>query len=276
MTAPTLQQTVPPPRTAPPWTRARYLMMVLVVITIAALIFSWRYIGMGVLPLFTGIGHIFTFIGQCVPPDFYDFPHTLDQALLTVCMAIVGTALAAVLGLIVGFLAARNTTPHPAVRWLARAFIVLCRSIPDLVFAIIFVQALGIGILPGVLALGFHSIGMLGKLYAEAIEQVPAQPREAVSAAGAGPLQNIATSVWPQVMPAFSSITLYRLDINLRDSVVVGYVGAGGIGFLLEQFMETLQFRRAVAIVLVIFLLIAGMEYVSAQIRRSLIGEDAP
>ena len=277
MTAPTLQGTeAPPGRTSPPWTRARYFMIALVVVTIAALIFSWRYIGMGVLPLFTGIGNIFAFIGRCVPPDFYDFPHTVDQALITVCMAIVGTALAAVLGLIVGFLAARNTTPHPAVRWLARGLIVLCRSIPDLVFAIIFVQALGVGILPGVLALGFHSIGMLGKLYAEAIEQVPTQPREAVSATGAGPLQTIATSVWPQVMPAFSSITLYRLDINLRDSVIVGYVGAGGIGFLLEQYMETLQFKRAVAIVLVIFVLIVLMEYVSAQIRGSLIGDDAP
>jgi phosphonate transport system permease protein len=277
MTAPTLQGTeAPPARTSPPWTRARYFVIALVVVTIAALIVSWRYIGMGVLPLFTGIGDIFRFLGQCFPPDFYDFPHTLDEALITVCMAIVGTALAAVLGLIVGFLAARNTTPHPAVRWLARGFIVLCRSMPDLVFAIIFVQALGVGILPGVLALGFHSVGMLGKLYAEAIEQVPTQPREAVRSTGAGPLQNIATSVWPQVMPAFSSVTLYRLDINLRSAVILGYVGAGGIGLLLEQFMETLQWQRAIGIVLVMFVLIVLMEYVSAQIRRSLIGDDAP
>jgi phosphonate transport system permease protein len=117
---------------------------------------------------------------------------------------------------------------------------------------------------------------MLGKLYAEAIEQVPPQPREAVTATGAGPLQNVMTSVWPQVMPAFSSITLYRLDINLRSAVILGYVGAGGIGFLLEQFMETLQFKRAIGIVLVMFVLIVLMEYVSAQIRRTLIGDDAP
>jgi phosphonate transport system permease protein len=277
MTVPTLHGTEAPlRRTSPPWTRQRYFLVALAVVSVVALVVSWRYTGMGVLPLFTGIGHIFTFLGHCVPPDFYDFPHTLDEALITVCMAVVGTALAAVLGLIVGFLAARNTTPHPAVRWLARGFIVLCRSIPDLVFAIIFVQALGVGILPGVLALGFHSVGMLGKLYAEAIEQVPPQPRAAVTATGAGPLQNVMTSVWPQVMPAFSSITLYRLDINLRSAVILGYVGAGGIGLLLEQFMETLQFKRAIAIVLVMFVLIVLMEYVSALIRRSLIGEDAP
>jgi phosphonate transport system permease protein len=278
MAAPTAEATrrQAPVRTAPPWTRQRYSLIALAVITIVALVAGWRYIGMGVLPLFTGIGNIFRFIGQTVPPQFYDFPETLDQALITVCMAIVGTAMSAVLGVIVGFLAARNTTPHPAVRWVARSIIVLCRSIPDLVFAIIFVEALGVGVLPGVLALGFHSVGMLGKLFAEAIEQVPEQPREAVTATGAGRLQNLATSVWPQVMPAFSSITVYRLDINLRSSVILGYVGAGGIGFLLNQDMGVLLFKRAVGIVIVIFVLIVLMEYVSALIRHSLIGADAP
>jgi phosphonate transport system permease protein len=263
-------------RTAPPWSRQRVGLIALVVVAIAGFVAGWRYIGMGVSPLFTGIGNIFRFLGQTVPPSFTDFPHTLNQALITVCMAILGTAISAVLGLIVGFLAARNTTPHPALRWVARGIIVACRSIPDLVFAIIFVEALGVGILPGVLALGIHSVGMLGKLYAEAIEQVPTQPREAVTATGAGRLQNLATSVWPQVMPAFSSITLYRLDINLRSSVILGYVGAGGIGLLLETDVEGLNFKHAVGIVLVIFVLIVIMEYVSAFIRRSLIGEDAP
>ena len=252
------------------------MLIALVVCFIAALVAGWRYIGMGVLPLFTGIGNIFKFVGQTVPPNFTGFPHILDEALITVCMAVVGTALALVLGVIVGFLAARNTTPHPAVRWLARGLIVLCRSIPDLIFAIIFVEAIGIGVLPGVLALGFHSIGMLGKLFAETIEQVPEQPREAVAATGAGPFQNLATAVWPQVLPAFSSIALYRLDINLRSSVILGYVGAGGIGFLLNQYMGVLKFRNAVGIVIVIFVLIVAMEYVSALIRKSLIGQDAP
>jgi phosphonate transport system permease protein len=265
-----------PTRTAPPWSRQRVGLIALAVVAIAGFVAAWRYIGMGVSPLFTGIGNIFRFLGQTVPPSFTAFPHTVNLALITVCMAILGTAISAVLGVIVGFLAARNTTPHPAARWLARGFIVLCRSIPDLVFAIIFVEALGVGVLPGVLALGLHSIGMLGKLYAEAIEQVAPQPREAVTATGAGRFQNLATSVWPQVMPAFSSITLYRLDINLRSSVILGYVGAGGIGLLLQTDIEGLNFKHAVGIVLVIFVLIMIMEYVSAFIRRSLIGADAP
>jgi phosphonate transport system permease protein len=265
-----------PARTVPPWTRQRIGLWALAGAAAVLVVVSWREIGMGVLPLFTGVGHIFRFLGQTVPPQFAGFGHTVNLAIITACMAVVGTALAAVLAIPVGFMAARNTTVHPAVRWVARALIVICRSVPDLVFAIVFVEAMGIGVLPGVLALGFHSVGMLGKLYAEAIEQVPPEPREAVTATGAGRMQNLATSVVPQVMPAFSSITLYRLDINLRSSVILGWVGAGGIGFLLNQYMDTLQFREAMGIVIVIFALIVVMEVISAVIRRSLIGTDAP
>jgi phosphonate transport system permease protein len=265
-----------PPRTVPPWTRQRAALCALAGTALILVIAGWHEIGMGVIPLFTGIGNIFRFLGQCVPPEFTGFAHTVNLALVTVCMAVVGTALAAVMAIPVGFMAARNTTVHPAVRWLARAIIVVCRSVPDLIFAIVFVEAIGVGVLPGVLALGFHSVGMLGKLYAEAIEQVAPEPREAVTATGSSRLQNVATSVVPQVLPSFSSITLYRLDINLRSSVILGYVGAGGIGFLLNQYMGTLQFRRAIGVVIVIFALIVTMEVVSAVIRRSLIGTAAP
>ncbi len=265
-----------PVRLTPPWTRQRIGLTALTVTAAVLLVLSWREIGMGVLPLFTGIGNIFRFLRKCVPPEFYGFGHTVDLALITACMAVVGTAFAAILAIPVGFMAARNTTVHPAARWVARAIIVVCRSVPDLVFAIIFVEAIGIGVLPGVLALSFHSVGMLGKLFAESIEQVPPQQREAVTSTGAGRLQNLATSVVPQVMPSFSSITLYRLDINLRSSVILGWVGAGGIGFELNQYMDTLQFQEAVGIVIVIFVLIVLVEVISAVIRRSLIGGDAP
>ena len=265
-----------PARLTPPWTRQRAGLLVLAGTAVVLVVLGWREIGMGVLPLFTGIGNIFRFLAQCVPPQFAGFGHTVNLAIVTACMAVVGTALAAVLAIPVGFMAARNTTVHPAARWVARALIVVCRSVPDLVFAIVFVEAIGIGVLPGVLALGFHSVGMLGKLYAEAIEQVPEEPRQAVTATGASRMQNLATSVVPQVLPSFSSITLYRLDINLRSSVILGWVGAGGIGFLLNQYLDTLQFQEGIGIVIVIFALIVIMEVVSALIRRTLIGTDAP
>ncbi len=265
-----------PGRVTPPWTRQRIGLSALAGAALILVIVCWREIGMGVLPLFTGVGNIFRFLRKCVPPEFVGFGHTVDLALVTACMAVVGTALAAILAIPVGFMAARNTTVHPIARWIARSLIVVCRSVPDLVFAIVFVEAIGIGVLPGVLALGFHSVGMLGKLYAEQIEQVPREPREAVTATGAGRMQNIATSVVPQVMPSFSSITLYRLDINLRSSVILGWVGAGGIGFELNQYMDTLQFQESIGIVIVIFALIVIMEVISAVIRRSLIGTEAP
>lgn len=265
-----------PARTTPPWTGQRIGLFALAGTALILVILAWREIGMGVVPLFTGIGNIFRFVRSTLPPQFFGFGHTVDLALITACMAVVGTALAVILAIPVGFMAARNTTVHPAARWVARAIIVVCRSVPDLVFAIVFVEAIGIGVLPGVLALGFHSVGMLGKLFAESIEQVPREPREAVTATGASRMQNVATSVMPQILPSFSSITLYRLDINLRSSVILGWVGAGGIGFLLNQYMDTLQFRESVGIVLVIFALIVIVEIISAVIRRSLIGSDAP
>ncbi|HLI01638.1 MAG TPA: phosphonate ABC transporter, permease protein PhnE [Acidimicrobiales bacterium] len=268
-----------PGRISPPWTRPRIMLLGGVAAVVVLFVVAWIEIGMGVVPLFTGIGNIVKFVGKTVPPQFSgfaSFQHTMTLALETVCMAVIGTAIAVVVSIPVGFLAARNTTPHPALRWLARGIIIVCRSVPDLIFAIVFVEALGIGILPGVLALGFHSVGMLGKLFAEAIEQVPEPPREALTSTGAGRLQNLTTSVIPQVLPSFSSLSLYRLDINLRSSVVLGYVGAGGIGFALNAAMGELLFKEAIAIVLVIFALIVIMEAVAAIVRRSLIGTDNP
>jgi phosphonate transport system permease protein len=259
-------------RTTPPWTKERAGFLVLFVVGAALLVLSWHGIGMGVLPLFTGVGNIVHFLAQTVPPQFVDFRYTAYLALVTLCMAILGTALAVVLSIPVALMAARNTTLHPAVRWVARAVIVVCRSIPDLIFAIIFVESIGIGVLPGVLALAFHSVGMLGKLYAEQIEQVPPGPPEAIKSTGATRWQAMMTGVVPQVMPSFSSIALYRLDINLRSSVILGYVGAGGIGFLLNTYMGELQFRAAIGIVLVMFVMIVAMEVTAAVIRRSLIG----
>ena len=254
------------------------MLLALVLVTAACLVAAWHEVGMGIVPLVTGIGNIFGFLAKAVPPQFTGFAgfhHTASLALQTVAIAVVGTAIAVVLSIPVGFCAARNTTPHPAARWAARAVITMCRSIPDLIFAIIFVEALGLGGLPGALALGVHSVGMLGKLFAETIEQVGPQPREAVAATGAGRIQNLTSTVVPQVLPSFASNTIYRLDINLRSSVILGYVGAGGIGLALNAAMGELLFRQATAIVIVIFALIVVMEVASAAIRSSLVGTDA-
>ncbi|HEX3813837.1 MAG TPA: phosphonate ABC transporter, permease protein PhnE [Mycobacteriales bacterium] len=266
-------------RLSPPWDRRRLALRGIAVLFLVLSALAWRDIGFGVVPLFSGVGDIVRFLGDTLPPKFseagYPFSSMLDDAVLTVAMAVVGTAIAVVLSVPLGFLAARNTTVHPVVRFGARAVITLCRAMPDLILAIVFRDAIGIGVLPGVLALGIHSVGMLGKVYADAIEQVPQGPRDALASAGAGRLQSIFTSVLPQALPSFTSTGLYRLDINLRSSVVLGYVGAGGIGFALEKDLNTLQFRSALGIVVVMTALILLMELVSALLRGMLIGVES-
>jgi phosphonate transport system permease protein len=221
-------------RTRPPWSSQRAGFIALMVLACGAFVASWTGIHMDLVSLFTGIGNIVHFLRKNLPPKFVDFAHTADEALITFCIAVLGTAFSMVLAVAVGFAAARNTAPHPVARRLARGLIVACRSVPDLVFAITFVEALGVGVLPGVLALALHSVGMLGKVCADNIEQVPPRQTEAVKSTGASRWQVMMTGVVPDLLPIFPSVALYRLDINLPGTVILGYVGAGGIGFLLN------------------------------------------
>ncbi|HEX7660639.1 MAG TPA: phosphonate ABC transporter, permease protein PhnE, partial [Pseudonocardiaceae bacterium] len=267
-------------RLRPPITRRGVVLAVLGIVALVLVVVSWRATEFGLGALVSGLGDMWTFLRSTMPPEFssanYPLSSMLQDVLSTIAMAVLGTALAMVLSIPLGFLAARNTTPHPAVRAIARVIITGCRAVPDIIFALIFREALGIGVLPGVLALGLHSIGMLGKLYGDGIEQVPAGPREAITATGAGRLQTIATAVVPFASPAILSNALYRFDINLRSSVVLGFVGAGGIGFTLQADMNTLQFQLAMGIVIVITILILVLEFLAALLRSALIGNDAP
>lgn len=259
----------------PPWTRRRVLLTGVLVTLLVATVWSWRALDMGVVVLIEGLGDLFNLLGRMLPPRFDDLPRIIDLAFETLFMALLGTALAVVLSIPLGLLAARNTTPNRAAYALARAVIVLARAVPDLVFALIFVRALGIGPLAGILALGLHSIGMIAKLFADAIEQIDEGPREAVLSAGATSRQAIATSVLPQVLPSFVATGLYRLDINLRLSVVLGVVGAGGIGFELQNTLRQLVYDRGLGVVMVIFVLIVAVEFASAVVRSVLLRDES-
>jgi phosphonate transport system permease protein len=265
-------------RVRPPITRLGVGLGILAVGALVLIVVSWRATGFGVGVLFSGLGDMWTFLRSTLPPHFssadYSLGHMLGDVASTVSMAVLGTALAMVLSIPLAFLAAHNTTPHPVVRAVARTIVTACRAVPDIIFALIFRDALGIGVLPGILALGLHSIGMLGRLYGDGIEQVPPGPRQAVMASGAGRLQTICASIVPFASPQILSNALYRLDINLRSSVVLGFVGAGGIGFTLQAAMNTLQFQLAIGIVLVMTVLILIMELLSALLRSALIGDD--
>jgi phosphonate transport system permease protein len=233
-------------------------------------------IGLDLPTLVAGGEDVANLVERMMPPRLDDPARVATLALDTVLMAFLGTVLATVLSVPLAFLAARTTTPHPLVATLARGVITFCRAVPDLVFAVLFVRALGLGVLPGVLALALHSVGMLGKLFADAIEDADPGPREAVRSVGVGRLRELLNGVVPQVVPAWVSAFVYRVDINLRTSVVLGFVGAGGIGFALQDALRGLVYPKALGIVAVILVLVAAMELVSMAIRRSLLAPRRP
>ena len=255
-----------------PWTRQRALLAGIGVGFVVALIWAWQHIGMTFGGLWSGFGDVRRLLARMLPPDFSDLSEAVRLGLETLWMAVIGTTIAVALSIPIAFGAARNTTPHPLVRIVCRGIIVLSRAVPDLIFAAIFVRALGIGVLPGVLALGLHSIGMVGKLFADAIEQTQPMPREAVTSVGARKWQAVISSIVPQVVPSFIATALYRLDINLRSSTVLGIVGAGGIGFLLQARLRTLTYDQAIGVVIIVFALITVVEAISALARGVILG----
>jgi phosphonate transport system permease protein len=257
----------------PPWDRRRLLLSAVAVAGAAIVVWAWRHLDMTFSGIGTGMSDVANLLERMLPPAFADLDRTIELALETFFIALLGTSLAAVLSVPVAVLAARNTTLGRTARRGARALIAVCRAVPDLVFAAVFVRALGIGVLPGVMAVALHSVGMIAKLFADAIEEIDEGPRDAVRSAGAGRLQELATAVFPQVQPAWIATFLYRLDINVRSSVVLGLVGAGGIGFALQASLRGLDYDQALGIVVVIAGLVIGVELLSTALRRSILGE---
>jgi len=202
------------------------------------------------------------------PPNFSDWQNWLKPLFDTLAMSIVGTALAFTMALPLGILAARNTTPHPIIYQLVRALLNLLRAIPELIMGILFVAAVGFGVLPGVLALAFHSIGMVGKFVAESIEHADNGPIEAVRATGASPFQVVTHGVLPQVMSKVVDLALYRWEYNFRASTVLGMVGAGGIGFELMSSLRLMHYDEVVALLLIILAMVTLVDSVGAFLRR--------
>lgn len=199
----------------------------------------------------------------------------LDRMVETVFLALMGTTMGVVFAVPLSFLGARNLTSHlpagGAVYAVTRALFNLTRSIEALVLAIIFTVWVGLGPFAGVLALGVHSIASLGKLYSEAIESIDTGPIEAIMATGASALQVIRYAVVPQIVPQFIAFTIYRWDINVRFSTVIGFVGGGGIGFVLQQYINLLQWPQAATALWMIALVVAALDYASAVVRERVV-----
>jgi phosphonate transport system permease protein len=209
---------------------------------------------------------------RMVPPD-WGFIHRLWRPLWdTINMATFGTVLAIVLAAPVAYCAARNTTPSVTlIRPLALLIIVSSRSINALIWALMLVTIIGPGVLAGVLAIALRSIGFCAKLLYEAIEEIDERQVEALRATGASGAQVTAYGIVPQVLPAFAGISVFRWDINIRESTVLGLVGAGGIGLPLNAAITTLAWTRVSLILLIIIATVVVSEWVSAKVRHAII-----
>jgi phosphonate transport system permease protein len=209
------------------------------------------------------------FAGRMFPLDFPPLAELLALCGQTMAIVVSATLLSVVISLPLAILAAGNTTPGHAARFGARTVIVLVRAVPDVVLAIVFFRIFGLGAMTGVLAMGLHSVGMVGKLYADAIEQIDEGPRAAVRASGASRGQELITGVLPQVLPALVATALHRLDVNLRISVVLGFVGVDGIGYAIATAFKELDYRRGMALAAVVLALCVVVELLSGAIRRA-------
>jgi phosphonate transport system permease protein len=170
-----------------------------------------------------------------------------------------------------GLMAARNVAFNRFVYRVSRLFLVFVRGLPELIIAVIFIAAIGLGPVPGTLALAFGTSGFLAKLIADAVEEINPTPREATFAVGATKTQEIGTSVVPQAMPAIVSNLLYALDINLRTSTILGIVGGGGIGFILFNALRVLQLRTVGAVLITIFVVVYSIELLSGWVRKKIL-----
>jgi phosphonate transport system permease protein len=208
------------------------------------------------------------FVAGFFPPDFVTKRVEIGEGLLeSVTMTVVSTVIGIVLSVPVALGAARNLAPLP-VYLFCRAIIALSRTFQEIIIAIVFVAMVGFGPLAGMLTLAFATIGFMAKLMAEDIEDIEVSQAEAVRATGASWFQLLAWGIQPQVLPRFIGLSAYRLDINFRESAVLGLVGAGGIGDTLNNAFERYEFDTAAAIMLIIIVIVLGCEYSSSWIRR--------
>ena len=209
-------------------------------------------------------------LGRMLPPNFSNFENLAYAMLETIEIAFLGTFIAIVLSIPMGLFSARNLAPNYIVFLIARTVIIFFRAIPEFIIAMILVIAVGFGAIPGVLALGLHTMGFLAKFYAEDIEHVNKGPIEALESSGASKRQIISFAVIPQIIPSFVANNLYILDRNIRMATMLGIVGAGGIGYELQSSFRMFEYQKVSAIIIIIFATIFVIDNLSSYIRSKI------
>jgi len=236
-------------------------------VVLALLAASWRGADMRPLDLFRDAGNMGTYAASFFPPDFDEWRIYLHELLVTLQIAIWGTALAVVCAIPCGLLCSSNIAPwwvHQPMRRLMDA----ARAINEMVFAMLFVVAVGLGPFAGVLALFVHTTGILAKLFSEAVEAIDPQPVEGIRSTGAHALEEIVYGVLPQVMPLWISYALYRFESNVRSATVVGMVGAGGIGVILWEVIRSFEYAQTCAVLLMIVVTVIVIDVISSRLRK--------
>jgi phosphonate transport system permease protein len=238
----------------------------------AAVVLSLIYCDAADLRLYAGASDRFvTIVAEAFPPDFTRWRSWIVPLVETLAMSIASTAISALVALILGVLVARNLSPTTAVSALLRSIFNLFRSLPELVLGLVLVATIGFGPLAGIIALSLHSIGMLGKFFAELIEHADPGPIEALRAQGASRGQSFCFGVLPQIFPRVVDLTLYRWEHNLRASTVMGLVGAGGIGFELIAALRLFEYREALALLILTFLLVTIIDFTGGVLRKTFV-----
>lgn len=240
------------------------------VVLLAVLAASWRGADMRPLDLLRDSGNMATYAADFFPPNFSQWQLYVQEMVVTLQIALWGTALAVVTAVPMALLASANIVPWWVYQPMRR-LMDGCRAINEMVFAMLFVVAVGLGPFAGVLALWIHTTGVLAKLFSEAVEAIDPQPVEGIRSTGASALHEIVYGVIPQVMPLWISYTLYRFESNVRSASVVGMVGAGGIGVVLWEIIRGFQYAETCAVMLIIIVTVSAIDLVSARIRKLLV-----
>lgn len=258
---------VQPPRDSW-WT---VLQRVLIVMVLMGLL-GWSWNGAEIRPveLATNSGNMLSYLEDFLYPDFSLWREYLEQMIITIQIAIWGTFLAVVFAVPAGLLSSANVAPwwiHHPMRRVMDAF----RAINEMIFAMLFISAVGLGPFAGVLAIFLHTLGTLAKLFSEAVEAIDERPVEGIRATGASAIDEVIYGVIPQVLPLWISYTLYRFESNVRSASVVGMVGAGGIGMLLWDAIRGFQYAETSAILIVVVLTVVIIDIISAEIRKRMV-----
>ena len=257
-------RTVELPKSDVKRTTGKLVMWALVAI---ALMLSWEGADMRPMALYNDAANMASFIDGFFPPDFYDWPTVAREMVITLQIAIWGTALSILCSIPFGILSSENMVPWwvwQPVRRLMDAF----RAINEIVFAMLFVVAVGLGPFAGVLALWIHTTGVLAKLFSEAVEAIDPHPVEGIKSTGADKIQQIIFGVIPQVMPLWIYYSLYRFESNVRSATVLGIVGAGGIGMILWEQIRGFNYAGTAATMIVIVVSVTLIDIVSQRLRK--------